>query len=391
MKNQMRQLNTKDADAYDKFMRDAEPVFHAVITDKLGATPFGKIGVMLKFIPKAIRLKVFLPLYFNVCRYFKDFRHRFLYSFHPLFIGGNPFTTPSIYLMIPYLEKVQGVWFAPGGMHKLVEAYAHTFESMGGKILCNHEVNRLTIVNKRITGAEAAGNFFPADLVVSNADVGHTYKDLTPARLRHKWSDSKLMGMDYTMSCFLLYIGVRKQYPQLKHHTLILSKRYRALIRDIFKKKILPDDFSMYLHAPTKSDPSMAPEGCESIYVLIPVANNQSGIDWEKTKHVFADKVLTFLENWGLVGLKENLDVLHITTPDNYQKMHNSTYGNAFGITPSLMQTGYLRPHNRSEEFKHLYLVGAGTHPGAGLPGVLLSAEAMENCVREDFKIPQSN
>lgn len=292
--------------------------------------------------------------------------------------------------MIPYLEKRDGVWFTAGGMYSLVKSYAQLFEKMGGKIRCQHEVKRMVFEKRRITGVEANGEVFPADLVVSNADVGHTYKDLVPGRLRRKWTDSKLMGLNYTMSCFMLYIGVRKQYPQLKHHTLILSHRYRELIRDIFDKKILPDDFSMYLHAPTKSDPSLAPEGSESLYVLIPVANNQSGIDWDKTKQVFADKVITFLEKWGLEDLRAKTEVLHITTPDTFAKMHNSTYGNAFGITPNLMQTGWLRPHNRSEEFRNLYLVGAGTHPGAGLPGVLLSAEAMEACIREDFNLQQT-
>jgi phytoene desaturase len=190
------------------------------------------------------------------------------------------------------------------------------------------------------------------------------------------------------MSCFLLYLGTKKQYPDLKHHTLILSERYKALLKDIFDKKILPDDFSMYLHVPTRTDPSMAPEGSESMYVLIPVANNQSGLDWSSIKEDFADRILTFLEEWGLDGLKESLEVLHIFTPDDFAHHLNAFHGNAFAIEPKFTQTAWFRPHNRSEDVEGLYLVGAGTHPGAGVPGVFMSAETTYGSIAEDFDLP---
>jgi phytoene desaturase len=177
--------------------------------------------------------------------------------------------------------------------------------------------------------------------------------------------------LDYAMSCFLLYLGTRKQYPALEHHTLILTERYKGLIADIFDRKIVPDDFSMYLHVPTRSDPSMAPEGCESMYVLVPVANLRGGQDWETLRQPFADRVIDFLEEWGMEGLRENLEVLHIMDPTDFRDDLNSLHGNAFAIVPKFMQTAYFRPHNRSEDVKGLYLVGAGTHPGAGVPGRL--------------------
>ena len=385
MKAQMRRFDAHDAENYERFVADAKPIYHAVMTEGLGASPFDSPLTMLQFLPKALKLKAVLPLHMNVSRYFRDFRHRFLFSFHPLFIGGNPFTSPSIYMMISYLEKSEGVWFAPGGMHEVVRAYANLFEEMGGRILYGHEVERIEVSDGKVSGVRARGELFPADLVVSNADVGHTYRDLVEPRQRRKYTDAKIAKFDQSMSCFLLYLGVRRKYPNLNHHTLILAERYKELIRDIFDRKVIPEDFSLYLHTPTRTDPSLAPEGGESIYVLAPVANNRSGVDWKEMGPVLTERILTFLEKWGLEGLRENLEVLKVTTPDDFQHGLNSLDGNAFGLTPSLLQTGFLRPHNRSEDVGNLYFVGAGTHPGAGVPGVLLSAEAMEKCVRQDF------
>ena len=389
MKEQMRRFNPKDAENYDTFMEKLRPIFDAVITDQLGARPFDTIGSMLSFVPRAIKLEAYRPVFNYVKRYFKDFRHQFMFSFHPLFIGGNPFSAPSVYLMIPYLERELGVWFTKGGMYSLVMALQKLFLELGGEIHTSCEVSKIRVEQGRVKGVEAMGEFFPADIVVSNADFGHTYAKLIDPEHRKKWTDKKVQKMSYTMSCHLLYLGVRKQYPDLKHHTLILSERYRELIRDIFKNKILPPDFSMYLHVPTRSDPEMAPPGCESMYVLIPVANNRSGLDWSEINDDFSQKVLQFLEEWGLEGLRDNLDVCESFTPHDFQHTLNSHYGNAFGVEPKLSQTAYLRPHNRSEDVEGLYMVGAGTHPGAGVPGVMLSAEATEFSIVRDYKMDE--
>lgn len=384
MKAQMRQFSVEDAEQYDRFMEDIKPIYDTVITERLGAKPFDTIKSMLAFLPRFFKLKAYLPVYNYVQRYFKHPHHRFIFSFHPLFIGGNPFTAPSIYLMIPYLERKDGVWFTKGGMYSVVEAFKSLFEDIGGTIHTSSEVEKIIVDKGKAKGLVVNGETFEADLVCSNADAGHTYSMIDKSH-RSKWSDRKLAKMDYTMSCFLLYMGVKKRYPSLEHHTLILSHRYKDLIKDIFHKKVLADDFSMYLHVPTKSDPDMAPEGCESMYVLIPVPNQKSQLDWEELREGFADKVLTFLEEWGMEGLKENLEVLHTFTPDDFAKQLNATQGNAFGVEPKLLQTAYFRPHNASEDVKNLYMVGASTHPGAGVPGVMLSAETTYNCIIRDL------
>jgi phytoene desaturase len=249
------------------------------------------------------------------------------------------------------------------------------------------EVSEIVVEQGRVTGVSVGGAVVPADLVVSNADVAHTYGHLLRAHPRRRWTDRRLARMDYTMSCFLLYLGVRRTYPRLAHHTLILTQRYRALLADIFDRKVLADDFSMYLHAPTKTDPTMAPPGCESLYVLVPVPNLQAGIDWDRTAETMTARVLGFLEAWGLEGLRDHLDVVRTFTPADFARDLTAWHGNAFGPEPRLLQTAYFRPHNRSEEVRGLYLVGAGTHPGAGVPGVLLSAEATTACIRDDLRL----
>jgi len=389
MKEQMRTFSPADADRYDDFMGKVRPIYDAVIGDRLGSKSFGDMKTMLGFIPRMIRLEAWQPVTWLVNRYFEDFRHRFLFSFHPLFVGGNPFRTPSVYLMIPYLERLGGVWFSRGGMYSLVEALGTLFTELGGEIRTGHEVSRIGVSGGRVTHVEARSgesvHRFAADLVASNGDPGHTYRDLIEPEHRRKWTNRKVEKIDYSMSCFLLYMGTRRQYPELEHHTLILTERYKELLEDIFDRKILPEDFSMYLHVPTRTDPSMAPEGCESMYVLVPVANLRSEIDWESMRERFADQVIDFLEAWGMEGLRENLEVLHIMDPTGFRDELNSLEGNAFAIVPKFTQTAWFRPHNRSEDVEGLYLVGAGTHPGAGVPGVFLSAEATYGCIARDY------
>ncbi len=385
MMEQMARFNERDAARYDDFIDAIRPIHAAVMEEGLGATPFHKPSTMARFLPVIFKLKAFLPATVFVNRFFRDFRHRFLFSFHPLYIGGNPFRVPAIYLMIPYLERNEGVWYAPGGMHSVVEALQKVFEEKGGRLLMGRTVDKIEIQERRATAVTAGDERFACDLVVSNADVGHTYRHLIDPIHRRKWTDTRIKRLDHTMSCFLLFLGCRRRFSGIKHHTLILTERYRALLHDIFDRKILPDDFSMYVHAPSITDKTMAPEGCESLMVLIPVANQLSGIDWEKTKEGFADKVVDFLENWGMEGLKESIEVKRLFTPDDFESRYLAMHGNAFGLVPRLSQTGYFRPHNRSEDVKNLYFTGAGTHPGAGVPGVLLSAESAMQCIQEDF------
>ncbi len=385
MKQQMARFNREDADNYDRFMAHTRQLYDAVITDGLGSTPFD-FRTMINFLPRALRLQALMPAYNFVKKYFDDPRLRFTFSFHPLFIGGNPFRAPSVYLMIPYLEKTGGVWFCKGGMYNLVRALENVFVELGGVVETDAEVEQIIIEKREAKGVMVKGRFYEADAVISNADLVHTYRELIKPEHRRRWSDKKLRRTQYSMSAFLLYLGVNKKYPQLKHHTLILSERYKGLIDDIFDSKILPDDFSMYLHIPSQTDPTMAPEGCESMYVLIPVPNLESGINWEKIKRAYTDSILTFLENdFGLTDLRRSIEVLETFTPSDFKKQRNNHLGSAWGVEPKLTQTAYFRPHNRSEDIQKLYVVGASTHPGAGVPGVLLTAETTVKLVVEDL------
>ncbi len=386
MREQMSRFDTRDAHNYEKFIDRSGGLYDFIVEQGYGSRPFDNWKTMLQFIPQAIKLGAYLPTYYLSTRYFRDFRHRFAFSFHPLFLGGSPFRTPAVYQMIPYLEKTEGVWYSRGGMYSLIEALAAVFQSLGGKIRTSQEVVQILVENHRACGVEASGEAFRADAVVSNADLQHTYSTLLAPKYRRKWTDRRLRRVRYGMSAFLLYLGVRKKYPQLRHHTLILSERYRSLVKDIFDRRILPDDFSMYLHVPSRSEAAMAPPGCESMYVLIPVTNLSGDVDWEVTAEPFAQKVLNFLEyDFGLEGLQEAIEVKIVFSPQDFAQRRDSYLGAPWGLEPLFTQSAIFRPQNRSEDVDGLYLVGASTHPGAGVPGVMLTAEATELAIRQDL------
>ena len=397
MKASMAKYYPGDAARLEDFFADVRPIHDAVITEGLGARPFDTLAAMFRFAPRAARLKAWRPVARSVARHFHNWRHRFLYSFHPLFLGGNPFRAPSIFLMIPYLEKEGGVWYARGGMYSLVTAMETVFREIGGAVYTETPALRVEVRRRRVRGVRVGGMggrelprpFLPADIVVSNADPGHTYGRLLGHVRRRRWTDHRLARLHQSMSCFLLYLGVRRRYPQLMHHTIIVGPRYEGLVRDIFDRKTLAGDFSMYLHTPSRTDPSMAPPGCESIYVLVPVPNGASGIDWGKEAPRMTLRVLDALEAWGLEGLTGAVEVREVFTPDDFATQFGATLGNAFGIEPRLTQTAWFRPHNRSEELRGLYLAGAGTHPGAGVPGVVLSAAATCHAIAQDFGFGQ--
>lgn len=387
MKVQMAKYNQRDAEKYDEFIKNSKIIYDEVITKGLGAVPFTNLSTMIKFVPRALKMKAFYSAYGLASSYFDDFRHRFMFSFHPLFIGGNPFRVPAIYLMISYLEKTGGVWFTKGGMYSLVLALKKLFEEAGGKIMTSTPVDEILVHDKKAMGVRALGKEYMADIVISNADVTHTYGSLVRSTDSKRWSADRLLHSKYSMGTVVIYLGVKKKYPQLLHHTLILSHRYKELVSDIFDKHVLPEDFSMYLHVPTRTDSDMAPEGCESIYVLIPVTNLSANIDWETMSRPFTNKVINFLEaEFDLVDLRKNIEVERTFTPLDFSRERNSYLGTPWGMEPVLLQTAYFRPHNKSEDIENLYLVGAGTHPGGGIPGVMLSAEATENCIIADHE-----
>ncbi len=326
-------------------------------------------------------------VYAYVSRYFRNPQLRMVFSFHPLFIGGNPFRASAIYSIVPYLERLGGVHFTPGGMYTLVGAMERLFRSLGGEVLSGTPVQQILLKGHHAQGVQLEnGTQFFADAVIANSDVASTSLNLLPEAYRPRLFTKPVERYRYSMSCFLLYLGVNRQYKHLRHHTIIMPENYRKLIANIFDGQGLPQDLALYLHAPTRTDPSMAPAGCESLYVLAPVPNLAHGIDWNREAIPLRNNIITFLEQTlGLAGLAEHIVTEHMFTPLDFASTLRSHLGAAFSIEPTLFQSAYFRPHNRSNQIEGLYFVGAGTHPGAGIPGVLLSAAITSRLAMADL------
>lgn len=377
-------INPADKQGYLDFLKTTKPIFEKGFVE-LADQPFLSFWDMMKVAPDLIRLQSHKSVYKYVSQYIKDDFLRQCFSFHPLLVGGNPFDTTSIYAMIHYLEREWGVHYAMGGTASIVKGMVKLFEDIGGKIHLNTEIDEITVANKKVTGVTLQdGTHHQADVVVSNADVPFTYKHLIDKKYRKKYSDRKIDRMKYSMSLFVIYFGTNRRYTDtdLKHHNIILSKRYKELLDDIFDKKVLADDFSLYLHMPTITDPSLAPEGCESFYVLSPVPHlGAKDIDWTVKAKEYRDRIMQFLEDNYLPDLQKHIVAEHYIDPLHFRDVLNSHQGSAFSVEPLLTQSAWFRPHNRSEDFENLYFVGAGTHPGAGLPGVLSSSIIAENLI----------
>ncbi|MDU0956750.1 MAG: phytoene desaturase family protein, partial [Bradyrhizobium sp.] len=324
----------------------------------------------------------FRSVYGLVSHYVRDERLRVILSFHPLLIGGNPFTTTSIYCLIAYLERRWGVHFAMGGTGALVAGLVDLIEGQGGEVRCSTPVAEITTRDGAATGVKLkSGETIAADVVVSNGCAAWTYKHLLPSIPRRRWTDARIDRARYSMSLFVWYFGTKRRYDDVEHHTILLGPRYRGLLDDIFRRKVLADDFSLYLHRPTATDPSLAPEGCDAFYVLSPVPHQESGIDWAATAEPFRKRIETALSETLLPDLAGEIVTSRLLTPDDFEHRLSSYRGAAFGLEPVLLQSAWFRPHNKSEEVERLYLVGAGTHPGAGLPGVLSSARVLDDLV----------
>ena len=386
---QVRAFDRGAVEGYRRFMAATRHIYQRAFED-LAGQPFHKLGTFLKLVPELMRLNAAQSVYDFVSRFFRDPQLRTVFSFHPLFIGGNPFRASAIYSIVPYLERQGGVWFARGGMYALVEAMQALFTRLGGRTRLSTGVEEVLVDDRtrRATGVRlASGESLAADAVVLNADAPTAYMRLLPARYRSHMTDQRLRKYRYSMSCFLLYLGLDRQYPQLLHHTVIMAPRYRGLIHDIFDGHGLPPDMSLYLHAPSKTDPSMAPAGGESLYVLVPVPHLGHGIDWTRAAQPFRDRIVRHLEHdFGLTGLEQSISFEQRFTPLDFQDDLSSYLGSAFSIEPTLLQSAYFRPHNVSEDVGGLYLVGAGTHPGAGIPGVLLSARITSQLVNDAWR-----
>lgn len=375
MIREIAKFNPGDVHGYLRFLEKTEDIFKTGFG--LIDTPFLTFSSMLKVLPDLVRLRADRTVYDYVRRYISDPRLRQVFSFHPLLVGGNPFQTTSIYTLILFLEKKWGVWFAMGGTGSVVKALGRLFQELGGTIRLEAEVGEILVDESsgRARGVQLRnGETLEADAVVCNGDIAFSYMNLLPARFRRRNSDKRLRNMSYSMSLFVLYFGTDRAYDDIPHHSIMLGPRYEGLLDDIFRHGHLADDFSLYLHRPTATDPSLAPPGCDAFYVLSPVPHLGSGDDWARLASSYRDRIVRYLEERYLPGLSRHIVTEHWIDPIHFRDTLNSHLGSAFSVAPVLRQSAWFRPHNRSEDVPNLYFVGAGTHPGAGMPGVLSSA-----------------
>ena len=381
MRAEIARISPEDVGGYDAYMKVSEAIFK-VGFEQLGDVPFSKWTDMVRIAPEMIRLSSLRSVYSVVSKFFKHPHLRIVFSFHPLLIGGNPFTASSIYCLIAFLESRWGVHFAMGGTGRLVDGLAKLIRGQGGTLRCNAGVREIIVESGAACGVRLeSGEELRADIVVSNADSATTYRHLLPASARSRWSNKRIERARYSTSLFIWYFGTRQKYPDVPHHTMVLGPRYKELLRDMFTRKILADDFSLYLHHPTAADPSLAPDGCDTFYVLSPVPHLESGTDWSVTAEKYRRAIAQRLSDTLLPDLENQVVTSHMLTPQDFQDRLSSFRGAAFGLEPVLTQSAWFRPHNRSEDVDRLYLVGAGTHPGAGLPGVLSSARILDTVV----------
>ncbi len=382
----------RDVQGLRDFLRATEQI-HRRAFDDLAGKPFDKFSTFLGAVPALARLRADRSVYNYVSGFFRDPSLRMVFSFHPLFIGGNPLRASSIYSIVPYLERRHGVHFAMGGMYSVVQAMESLFRDIGGRIVLGDPVDEILVNGRHVAGVKTRnGGEHLAAAVVANSDVMKTQLDLLPLRYQVRGMKRRLNRYRHSMSCYLLYLGLDRQYSQLRHHTIIMPKDYQKLLHQLFDEDGMPSDLAFYLHAPSKTDPSMAPAGGESLYVLVPVPHLGHGIDWEQEADAFRDRIIQTLEHeFGLEGLEASIVTEHRFTPHDFQEDLGSWLGSAFSVEPTLFQSAYFRQHNRSDDIGGLYFVGAGTHPGAGIPGVLLSAEITSRLVNEEHPPVNSN
>lgn len=382
---QIHARNPADVAGYRRFLEYSKAVFDEGYL-KLGAVPFLSFRDMMAAGPQLARLEAWKSVYGMVSRFIQDEQLRQAFSFHSLLVGGNPFATSSIYTLIHALERQWGVWFPRGGTGALVRGMVQLFEDLGGQVELNADVARIEVEQDRARAVRLVdGREFPADLVASNADVVHTYDTLLGHHARGARRAASLKRKRFSMSLFVLYFGLDTQHTQLRHHTVCFGQRYRGLIDEIFKGPQLAKDFSLYLHAPCATDPSLAPPGCGSHYVLAPVPHlGNADIDWDVEGPKYRDRIFDYLERFYMPGLRSQLVTSRYITPFDFRDTLNAHHGSAFSLEPVLTQSAWFRPHNRDADIPNLYLVGAGTHPGAGVPGVVGSAKATAGLMLAD-------
>lgn len=383
MEAEIARIAPDDVPGYRSFMAESKRIYDVAFLE-FADRPFHGKGFTAKALAKLVRLGGYRSVHSVVCKHFRHPKLQTIFSFHPLLIGGNPFTATSFYCLIAHLESKHGVHFALGGTNALVKGIASLVTRNGGTLRLGETVEAILTSGRRATGVRlAGGETVRADIVISNCDPAVTYGRLLRDYPRKRWTDRKIRNSDYSMSLFVWYFGTNRRYDDVGHHTMLFGPRYRGLLDDIFRGKRLAQDFSLYLHRPSASDPSVAPAGCDAFYVLSPVPNLAGATDWERTAESYRARIAARLEETLLPDLGRHVVTSRITTPIDFRDRLLSWQGAAFSLEPRLFQSAWFRPHNKSEELDNLYLCGAGTHPGAGLPGVLCSARIVADLVGE--------
>ena len=378
MKKEIEKYAIDDFVGYQKLVKLTEKIFDKGFTE-LSSKPFNNISFMLKQVPALLKLKSYKSVYELISTYISDNKLRKIFSMHPLLVGGNPFTTTSIYTLILFLEKKWGIHYSLGGTGNLVKAFEKLMKEEKIEIIKNSSVTELTNLNNDIVSVTVNNkDVLKADYIICNSDPPNVYKNLIKPNNYGFLFNKKIERMNYSMGLFVYYFGSKKQYNDVAHHTICFGKSYKDHLNKIFEKKELSEDISYYLHRPTATDPSMAPPGQDCFYVLVPVPNNLSNINWHKEGEKFKQLIINKMSEQILPNLKENITADFYVTPDYFENELSTLHGSGFSIQPKFTQSAYFRFHNKSEIFNNLYFVGAGTHPGAGIPGVISSAKVLD-------------
>ena len=378
MKNQINSLSPADVKGYENLVEFTKKIFDKGFVE-LADVSFEKPIFMMKQLPALLSLKSYKSVYSLVSTYIKNEKLRRMLSMHPLLVGGNPFTTTSIYGLILYLEKKWGIHYSMGGTGNIIKGLEKLMNEVGIKVIKGHEVREIKSDKKNIQGVILDdGTKIDCQNLICNVDPPAVYEKLLNKKNFTRLFNWKKNRMEYSMGLFVYYFGTKKKYENVEHHTIKFGNKYKEHLDDIFNKKKLNNDISYYLHRPTATDESMAPEGHDCFYVLVPVPNNQSNINWKIEGEKMKNLVIEKMENQLMPNLKENIVEDFYLTPDYFEKELNTKYGSGFSIQPKFTQSAYFRFHNKSEIFDGLYFVGAGTHPGAGVPGVLSSAKVLD-------------
>ncbi len=390
---EVKRLNPADVKGYLRFLKDSERRF-VVGYEGMVAKPMHRLWETIKVLPEFARLRADRSIFGLARRRVRDPRLQMALSFHPLFIGGDPLNVTSIYALVSHLEKEYGVHYAMGGVQAIADAMAAVVRSQGGVVRLGVEADEVLFDGDQASGVKLVdGTTINAPLVISNADAGHTYTRLLRNRRRKVWTDKKVDSRRWSMGLFVWYFGTKGtkgMWPKLGHHTILSASRYEGLLKDIFIKGKLADDMSLYVHRPSVTDPDVAPEGDDTFYVLSPVPNlgHKNPVDWARTESIYRDKMAAELDKV-MPGFRDHISASLIFTPETFRDRYLSPFGAGFSIEPRILQSAWFRPHNVSEEAKGLYLVGAGTHPGAGLPGVVSSVKVLAQLVPDAPHIPE--